>query len=78
MPGRVSQRIAEIDDFYLTKDLNAAQIFLRKYDVQYIIVGQQERGHYPGPGLDKFEAAEGILWREVYRDGETVIYEVIV
>jgi uncharacterized membrane protein len=51
---------------------------LRKYDVQYIIVGQQERGHYPGQGLDKFEAAEGIMWREVYRDGETVIYEVIV
>ena len=50
---------------------------MRKYDVRYIIVGQQERGQYPGPGLEKFEAADGVLWREVYRDGETVIYQVI-
>ena len=79
VPGNwVSERIAEIDEFYNTTDLEAARSFLRKYDVQYIIVGQQERGHYPGQGLDKFEAAEGIMWREVYRDGETVIYEVIV
>jgi uncharacterized membrane protein len=79
LPGSwVSARITEIDEFYNTMDLEAARSFLRKYDVQYIIVGQQERGHYPGQGLDKFEAAEGIMWREVYRDGETVIYEVIV
>ncbi|MFC2054167.1 DUF2298 domain-containing protein [Chloroflexota bacterium] len=74
----VSERITEINEFYNTKDLEAARSFLRKYDVQYIIVGQQERGHYPGLGLDKFEAAEGILWHEVYRDDETVIYKVIV
>jgi uncharacterized membrane protein len=49
---------------------------LRKYDVRYIIVGQLERNHYPGPGLEKFSQANGSLWREVYRDGETVIYEV--
>jgi hypothetical protein len=32
---------------------------------------------YPGPGLDKFPAANGVLWREVYNEGETVIYEVM-
>jgi uncharacterized membrane protein len=72
----VSARIQEVDDFYTTMDLGAAQGFLRKYGVRYIIVGQQERGHYPGPGLEKFEAADGLMWREVYRNGETVIYEV--
>jgi YYY domain-containing protein len=73
----VSQRIAEVDNFYQTTDWNEAVDFLHKYDVQYIIVGQQERGHYPGPGLEKFEAAEGILWRELFRHEDTVIYIVM-
>lgn len=73
----VSDRIEEIDDFYTTTDLYAGRDFLIKYDVRYVIVGQQERGHYPGPGLDKFSASNGVFWREVYRDNETVIYETI-
>jgi YYY domain-containing protein len=77
-PGTwVTQRIMEVDEFYQTTDLKRAVDFLRKYDVRYIIVGQQERGHYPGTGLDKFEAADGSLWREVYRYGDTVIYQVL-
>ena len=31
----------------------------------------------PGPGLEKFEDFDGVLWREVYRDGDTVIYQVL-
>jgi YYY domain-containing protein len=89
-PGNwVSDRIAEIDSFYLTTDLQKALEFLRKYNVRYIILGQQERGHYSNPrlllerevptaeGLSKFEAQNGVLWSEVYRDGDTVIYEVL-
>jgi uncharacterized membrane protein len=78
VPGTwITNRILEVDGFYLTEDLGQAVDFLQKYDVKYIIVGQQERGHYPGPGLEKFEGADGALWREVYREGDTVIYEVI-
>ncbi len=76
-PNWVSDRITEIDVFYTTQDMQAARDFLRKYGVKYIILGQQERGKYPGPGLEKFPAANGALWKEVYRDGETVIYEVL-
>jgi len=77
VPGNwVSNRIMEIDNFYLTIDIDQAAAFLRKYNVQYIIVGQQERGHYPGPGLEKFDQGNGSLWQEVYRDGDTVIYQV--
>ena len=36
-----------------------------------------ERALYPGPGLDKFDQLNGSLWKEVYREGETVIYEVL-
>ena len=89
LPGNwVSERIAEVDNFYLTPDLQQAVNFLKKYGVRYIILGQQERGHYNNPrllqergyadglGLEKFAAANGDLWNEVYRDGDTVIYEV--
>ncbi len=44
---------------------------------RYIVVGQLEQVTYPGPGLDKFPAFNGMLWNEVYRDENTVIYEVI-
>lgn len=78
-PGSwVSNRIDEIELFYRTPDLQTAVDFLRKYNVRYIIVGQQERGKYPGAGLDKFELADGQLWKSVYRDQQTVIYEVIL
>ena len=73
----VSQRLQEIDQFYLSIDPQYVEEFLRRYDVSYIVVGQLERITYPGPGLDKFEAYNGTLWNEVYRDGETVIYQVI-
>jgi len=76
-PGAwITERIMEIDHFYQTPDVKAAEEFLRKYNVRYIIVGQQEQGHYPGPGLDKFTSANGSLWHEVYHDGDTRIYEV--
>jgi YYY domain-containing protein len=78
VPGSwVSNRIVEIDSFYQTIDIDQARAFLQKYDVQYIVLGQQERTHYPGPGLDKFEAFNGVYWRVVYRQADTVIYQVI-
>jgi len=73
----ITERIHEIEAFYLTTDLEEAQAFLDKYNVEYIILGQQERGKYPGPGLDKFELVNGSLWNAVYRDGETVIFKVL-
>jgi YYY domain-containing protein len=72
----ISNRIDEINNFYLTADVQAALGFLREYDVKYIIDGQLEHNQYPGPGLDKFPAENGILWDEVYRDGDTAIYQV--
>lgn len=78
IPGDwIRKRIDEIADFYQTSEWEAAQKFLDKYNVQYIVLGQQERGKYPGAGLDKFAEAEGILWREVFRSGDTVVYQVI-
>jgi uncharacterized membrane protein len=84
----VIARGKEVDAFYATTDIAAARDFLQKYNVRYIIVGQLERAKYtPGnsggtvrvgspDGLIKFDANNGIYWNEVYRDGQTVIYQV--
>ena len=73
----VEDRVAEVAEFYLTEDIDSAINFLDRYDVSYIMVGQLERAKHPGPGLHKFEDQEGSLWREVFRSGTTVIYEVL-
>ena len=85
----VVARGKEEDAFYTTTDLSSVQSFISKYNVRYIIVGQLERAKYapgapggPSPvgapdGLLKFEVENNILWKTVYRDAQTVIYEVI-
>ncbi|MGW8143974.1 MAG: hypothetical protein ACWGN2_06230, partial [Anaerolineales bacterium] len=72
----IQGRIAEVNEFYLTSDQERAKSILDKFGVEYIIVGQLERALYPGKGLEKFEALDGVLWEEVYRDQDTVIYRV--
>ena len=75
-PQLVEDRVNAIDTFYTTTDVQAALAFLKQYNVKYIIVGQLERAEYPGLGLDKFESQNGKLWHSIYRDGNTVIYQV--
>jgi uncharacterized membrane protein len=74
---QVQDRVDEVGEFYNSTDLVFSRDFLNKYDVKYIIVGQLERAAYTPEGIEKFEQAEGNYWREVYRDGATVIYEVM-
>ncbi len=73
----VYERVDGVHEFYRTEDIQWAQEFLERYDVSYIVLGQFERAKYPGPGLEKFPAYEGIFWEEVFRDGETAVYEII-
>ncbi len=73
----VTNRIAEIAQFYNTSDPTAAKAFLKKYNVGYIIMGQLEKADYPGSGLAKFAALNGQLWRQVYHEADTMIYQVI-
>lgn len=75
--AEVWNRANEVGVFYNTPLMEVAQEFLDRYGVRYIIVGQLERAYYEPLGLEKFEAWDGLLWRAVYRDGQTVIYEVV-
>jgi YYY domain-containing protein len=72
----VTDRVAQIAEFFETVDPSVTENFLKRFDVRYIIVGQYERAMYSPLGLLKFEEWNGILWDEVYRDGATVIYRV--
>jgi uncharacterized membrane protein len=73
----VEERVVEVGNFYNAADDASAEEFLQKYDVRYIVVGQLERAAYAPEGIAKFERLNGRTWQEVYRDGSTVIYEVI-
>jgi len=81
--SQVIARGQEVDAFYNTVDTQLAMDFLTRYNVRYIIVGQLEKAKYIpitsdiASGLLKFEQYNGTFWQEVYRDGQTVIYEVI-
>ncbi|HSG42671.1 MAG TPA: DUF2298 domain-containing protein [Anaerolineales bacterium] len=74
---QVQDRVNEVGEFYNSTDPVFSREFLKTYDVKYIIVGQLERAAYSSEGIAKFEQADGSYWREVYRDGQTAIYEVI-
>ena len=74
---QVEERVAAVGNFYNSVDVDFIQTFLKIHDVKYIIVGQLERAEYTPEGISKFEQFEGKYWRSVYRDGNTVIYEVM-
>ncbi len=65
----VTRRVEAISLFYTTSSRNDVEDFLRRYDVQYIVVGQLEKANYPGPGLNKFEDWDGELWQSVLQPG---------
>jgi YYY domain-containing protein len=72
----VQDRVNEVGDFYNDIDMDHTLDFLRKYEVKYIIVGQLERAAYAFEGISKFERHDGVYWQSIYRDGDTIIYEV--
>ena len=73
----VTDRIAEVEHFYSTSDVETALSFLKKYDVQYIVVGQLERIVYDQSGISKFSTYEGIYWQTVFSYKDTMILKVM-
>jgi len=74
---QVQERVDQVGEFYNNLDIESTRKFLKMYGVKYIIVGQLEHAEYTSEGIAKFEQYNGTYWRSVYRDGETVIYEVM-
>ncbi len=72
----VGERSVAVDLFYANPDVTAAQSFLRRFDVSYVIVGKLEGLYYPGPGLMKFSSGlDGVL-EPVFENAELTIYRV--
>ncbi|WP_448335045.1 DUF2298 domain-containing protein [Bellilinea sp.] len=73
----VQNRIFDVAEIYNTLVKERTRELLDRYAIKYIIVGQLEQAYYEAAGLAKFPQWNGDLWNEVYRDMDTVIYEVI-
>jgi uncharacterized membrane protein len=74
----ITQRGQEVTNFYLSPDPDFALVFLRKYQVRYVIVGPMELAYYrDSGGLRKFDqmAAAGQLV-VVHRNPGVTIYKV--
>jgi YYY domain-containing protein len=76
--AEVERRVADVAEAYNTTDLVRARQLLDRYDVRYVIVGQEERAFYNPGGLAKFAELEnqGYL-KTVYAGGAVTIYEVV-
>lgn len=77
LPRLVEQRVANVNAFYVTDDINTARDILRHYNVSYVIVSGLERAYYPTAGLAKFDemAQQGKL-TIVYDQGGAKVYQV--
>lgn len=73
----VQNRIFDVAEIYNTLSKERTRELLDRYAVRYIVLGQLEQAYYETAGLAKFEQWNGDLWKEVYRDMDTAIYEVI-
>ncbi|MBV5323429.1 hypothetical protein JZU51_01515 [bacterium] len=82
LDGAIVERlIDEVNNFYNTGDVRAAEQFLAKHQVQYIVVGDLERAYYDANGLGKFQdmVDQGLL-KVAFGDNSastTTILEVI-
>ncbi len=74
----VYSRVEDVNNFYDTADLDEARDFLEKYQVSYIILGQLEQAKYLPEGIAKFKEGEGALWKVVYQNQETTIYQTLL
>jgi YYY domain-containing protein len=72
----VEQRGREVDAFYTSQDVDQAQRFLRRYSVQYVILGQLERNYYPAAGLRKLQSGLGGALEVAYENEQLTIYRV--
>jgi uncharacterized membrane protein len=77
----VEKLIEDVNNFYNTTDVQAAEQFLDKHQVHYIIVGDLERAYYDANGINKFQnmVNQGVL-KMVFGDNSantTTIFEVV-
>jgi YYY domain-containing protein len=73
----VTQRHQDVDAFYGSTDVGFARDVIQKYDVEWVIVGDVERNHYPADGIAKFEDGLGGMLELAYENPSFWIFHVI-
>lgn len=68
------RRIPEVTAIYESKDLDATKEILKKYNAQYIFVGQLEKDKYKNLNTEKIAK----LGKVVFESGGTKIYKVML
>ena len=73
----INERKNDVSEFYSTLDLNQKINILNKYNVELVIVGEQEKVYYPPEGIKSIHnLVENKLLNIIYQNNETTIYEV--
>ncbi len=75
--SRVEERERDVKNAYTSPDPESAWSVIRKYGVEYVVVGGVERAYYPAAGLAKFEQMVCRGLQVAYRDGGVIIYRVL-
>ena len=69
----IDARLADVRELYETQDVERAGAILRKYDADYIVVGDRERGAYGADGLAKFTELGEVVFGD---ESGVLIYEL--
>ena len=73
----VDARQADVNAFYDAEDTDFARNVLKKYGVEYVIVGSVERAYYSEEGIEKFNSGLGGVLELVYSNAGTQVWHVI-
>jgi uncharacterized membrane protein len=73
----VQDRQKDVNAFYDSDDVAFARTVIKKYGVQYVIVGSVERAYYSDAGIEKFNSGLGGVLELVYSNPGTQIWHVI-
>jgi uncharacterized membrane protein len=65
-------RITDVQTLYESSDINVTKSLIRKYDVQYVYLGDLERDKYPNLNEEKWDQLGTII----YHQGDTKIYKI--
>ncbi len=66
------ERVADIAQIYTSNEVNLTKALLRKYEVEYVIIGTFERKKFPNLNEAKFST----LGTQVFSSGNTRVYQV--
>ena len=75
--GPVQERQRDVAEFYTTTDVSRARELIRKYDVEYVIVGDEEQFNYPADGIKKFNDGLGGVLELAYKNPGIQVWHVI-